>query len=70
MLIRGDIFLREFFEYVISQVIGALAGTASLGANGFGSLSASNISLVGALIVEVILTFVFIYAILGVISLK
>ena len=82
MLIRGDITLGEFVGYVISQVLGAIAGagilylilasttigTASLGTNGFGSLSASNISLVGALVTEVILTFVFVLAILGVTS--
>ena len=84
MLIRGDITLGEFCGYVISQVLGSVVGTgilylilasttigtASLGANGFGSLSASNISLVGALVTEVVLTFVFVYAILGVTSEK
>ena len=43
-------------------------GTMALGANGFGELSTTNISLLGALITEVVLTFVFIYTILGVTS--
>ena len=37
-------------------------------ANGYGSLSASNISLLGAAITEVVLTFIFVYTILGVTS--
>lgn len=39
-----------------------------LGVNGFGNASMSNISLWGAILVEAILTFVFIYTILGVTS--
>ena len=82
MLIRGDIDLVDFCFYVISQVLGALAGagilylilsgtdlgTAALGTNGFGELSSTNISIFGALAVEIVLTFVFIYTILGVTS--
>ena len=62
--------------------MGALAGTGilywilkatnigvdSLGANGYAALSSTNITLVGAIIVEVVLTFIFIYTILGVTS--
>lgn len=80
MLLDGRMKLGEFFGYVVSQVLGALAGTgilytilnstnlgvASLGANGYGALSATNITLVGALITEVVLTFIFVYTILGV----
>jgi aquaporin Z len=40
----------------------------SLGTNGFGSLSAVNIYLFGAIITEIVLTFIFIYTILGVTS--
>ena len=82
MLIRGDIDLVDFCFYVISQVLGALAGagilylilsgtdlgTAALGTNGFGELSSTNISIFGALAVEIVLTFVFIHTILGVTS--
>ena len=39
-----------------------------LGANGFGELSLANINVYGAFAVEVVLTFVFIYTILGVTS--
>lgn len=39
-----------------------------LGANGFGSASAIGINMIGALLVEIVLTFVFIYTILGVTS--
>lgn len=82
MLIRGDIDIVDFCFYVISQVLGALAGagilylilsgtdlgTAALGTNGFGELSSTNISIFGALAVEIVLTFVFVYTILGVTS--
>lgn len=39
-----------------------------LGANGFGDSSLANVNMIGALIVEAILTFVFVYTILGVTS--
>ena len=80
MLIDGRMNLKDFIGYVIAQILGALAGTgilyliltntdlgtAALGANGYGSLSQTNITLIGAIITEVILTFIFIYTILGV----
>ena len=80
MLISKKISSKDFLGYVISQVLGALAGTGilygilkateigteALGANGYGDLSTVNITLFGAIIVEVILTFIFIYTILGV----
>ena len=80
MLITKKMDTKEFINYVVAQVLGALAGTAilyvvlsntsigvtALGANGYGDLSATNITLLGALIVECTLTFVFIYTILGV----
>ena len=82
MFISGKLSTKDFACYVIAQILGALAGTGilfvilcgtnlgtyALGANGYGALSAVNISLVGAIITEVILTFVFIYTILGVTS--
>ena len=75
-LIDGRMTLKDFCGYVVAQVLGAIAGSGILygivactgkavdgyGANGYGT----NISLIGALIVEVILTCVFIYTILGV----
>lgn len=82
MLISRKMNSKDFVCYVIAQVIGAIIGTAllylilsntnigvsALGANGYGSLSATKITLLGALITECILTFVFIYTILGVTS--
>ena len=82
MLISKKMDTKDFICYVIAQILGALAGTAilylilsntnigvtALGANGYGSLSATNITLLGALVTECILTFVFVYTILGVTS--
>ena len=82
MFISKKMDAKEFGLYVVAQVLGALAGTgllylilnnssvgvANLGANGYGILSATDISLFVAIIVEVILTFVFVYTILGVTS--
>lgn len=82
MLINKKMTAKEFAFYVLAQVLGAFfgiallkiilsgtfVGTDALGANGYGDLSAQGISLFGAILVEVILTFVFIYTILGVTS--
>lgn len=82
MLINKKITLKESIFYVIAQVIGALFGICllyaimksagmeiiSLGQNGFGETSAVGINVIGAILVEVILTFVFIFTILGVTS--
>lgn len=82
MLINKKISVADFAWYVVSQVLGAIAGTAilylilsnttlgttALGANFYGELSANNISLLGAIITEIVLTCVFIYTILGVTS--
>ena len=80
MLITKKMDSKDFICYVIAQILGAIVGTAllylilsnttigvaSLGANGYGSLSSTKITLLGALITECILTFVFVYTILGV----
>ena len=82
MVISKRMEWKEFIGYVIGQVHGALAGTGilyliltntdlgtlALGANGYEGLSATNITLLGAIITEVVLTFFFIYTILGVTS--
>ena len=84
MLLSKKMNVKDFCGYVVAQVLGTLAGsglllliinnsslnvaTAGLGANGFGEASSVGLSLIGALLVEVILTFVFIYTILGVTS--
>lgn len=82
MLINKKMDFKDFIGYVIAQVAGAFAGAGilyfilysttagatALGTNGFGEASALGLDLVGALIVEIVLTFVFIYTILGVTS--
>ena len=82
MLVSGKMNRKDFCFYVIAQILGAIAGTAvlylilsstnigtlELGANGYGSLSASGISLLGAIVTEVVLTCMFVYTILGVTS--
>lgn len=84
MLISKKMSVKDFIGYVIAQVIGAIAGvgilyaiisnsglnvaTQGLGANGFDAASSVNLNMMGAIIVEIVLTFVFIYTILGVTS--
>lgn len=82
MLIEKKLSCKDFAFYVLSQILGALAGTgllylilsntslgvSALGANGYGTLSSTNITLFGAIITEIILTFIFVYTILGVTS--
>ncbi len=79
MLINKKIDWKDFIGYVVAQIAGAFAGAgilyfiiyscgvdvsvAGLGANGFGVLSVA-----GAFVVELVLTFVFVYTILGVTS--
>ena len=78
MLVSGKMSVSDFVGYVIAQVIGGIAGAGilvfmfgsneSLGQNGYGAASALGINMGQAFVVEVILTFVFIIAILGVTS--
>lgn len=79
MLINGKISAKDFVGYIIAQFLGATAGAAglwlvfgsneSLGANGYGGgISALGVGAVGAGIVEVVLTFIFVLAVLGVTS--
>jgi MIP family channel proteins len=78
MLINKKMEMNEFIGYVIAQVSGAIAGAGilvaifgsntALGTNGFGEASAMGADLGVAFLVEVILTFVFVIAILGVTS--
>lgn len=75
MLISGKISLKDFIGYVVAQFAGAIAGAAlllaifgkesGLGANGLAGVN-GNIWI--GLLVEVVLTFVFVFAILGVTS--
>ncbi|UJF27466.1 aquaporin [Planococcus sp. 107-1] len=79
----GNLTAKEFGGYVVAQIVGAFAGSAFLafvaansttlegyGANGYGDLSAVGLNLLGAFGVEIILTFIFVLAILGVTSSK
>ena len=73
MALTGKMTWNEFVKYVVAQVLGAIAGSAILGAilGSFSSLGANGyngttVTVWTALIVEAILTFVFVLAILGV----
>ena len=82
MLINKKMSLKDFIFYVLAQIVGAIIGiallfailkcsgmaTSNLGQNGYGDASSVGINMGGAFLVEVILTFVFIYTILGVTS--
>jgi len=78
MLINKKLGAIDFVGYVIFQIIGAIIGaallnmvvsfgvtdlTGALGSNGIGAIGAG-----GAFVVEIILTFIFVFAILGVTS--
>ncbi|MEG2378503.1 MAG: aquaporin, partial [Clostridia bacterium] len=76
----GRMSLIEFISYIIAQFAGGIAGAgilifffgsnAALGANGFGDASALGIGMWQAIAVEVVLSFVFVIAVLGVTSKK
>ncbi len=73
MLLSGKLSGKDFIGYVCSQCLGAIAGAAALGALvGFDtSLGANGLyqgDIVKSLIIEAILTFVFVLTILGVTS--
>jgi len=83
VLMTGGIDVKEFAGYVISQICGAFAGSLILAAifglggitdmtGGFGSngLGGVNGSVLAGLLVEIVLTFIFVTAILGVTSKK
>ena len=73
MAITGRMTWKECIQYVIAQVLGAIAGAALLGVilRGFNTLGANSyngttVTVWIALLVEIILTFVFVLTILGV----
>lgn len=83
VFINGGISLKDFVGYIISQCLGALAGAGLLAAifglggitdatGGFGSnvLAGVNENIFAGLLVEVVLTFIFVLTILGVTSKK
>lgn len=70
--------LGDFIGYVIAQILGAIAGAAILKyvsmtagvdlTGGLGSNGYNNVGMIGGLIVEIILTFIFVFTVLGVTS--
>ena len=83
VLMSGGMSAADFVGYVVAQVLGALAGSGLLAAiwtlggvtdmtGGFGSNGLAGVggSAVAGLLVEVVLTFIFVTAILGVTSSK
>ena len=83
VLLTGGMSIKDFVGYVISQCVGALCGAGVLAAifglggvtdmtGGFGSNGLTGVggSAVAGLLVEIVLTFIFVIAILGVTSKK
>lgn len=73
MLVSGKMSVKDFVGYVVAQCAGAVAGAALLGYFlgfdcGFGANGLYNGDVIKSLAVEVVLTFVFVLAILGVTS--
>ncbi len=82
MLLSKKMSAKDFAGYVIAQCIGAIAAAGllklvgsmcspaitGLGTNGFGSASYVGLGMGGAIVVEIVLTCVFLLAILGVTS--
>lgn len=84
MLVSKKMSFKDFIGYIIAQVLGAIAGAAVLGvlfgfgkSNGFGTNALvivgdlarnDSISIVRSLAAEIVLTAVFVFAILGVTS--
>lgn len=83
VLMNGDMSAKDFIGYVVSQCLGALAGsgilfiifklgnvtdmTGGFGSNGLAGVNGSSIA---GLLVEIVLTFIFVMTILGVTSKK
>ena len=83
VLLTGGMSVAEFIAYVISQCVGALCGSAVLAAifglghvkdmtGGFGANGLAGVggNALAGLVVEIVLTFIFVIAILGVTSKK
>ena len=79
MLISKKMGILDFLGYVVSQVLGAIAGAGLLQlllsmtnlvdqTGGLGSNSIAHTGIAGGLIIEIILTFIFVFVILGVVS--
>lgn len=73
MLVSGKMSVKDFVGYIVAQCAGAISGAALLGYFlgfdcGFGANGLYNGDVVKSLAIEVVLTFVFVLAILGVTS--
>jgi len=82
MLLTKKMDVKDFVGYVVAQIIGAFVGAGilyfvlassadgvtGLGTNGFGEGYGLEIGMLAAFVVEVILTFIFVYTIIGVTS--
>lgn len=73
MLVSGKLSVKDFIGYIIAQFAGATVGAAAMipfmGSDcGFGANALFEGSIVKSLVIEIILTFVFVIAILGVTS--
>ncbi|MBQ3864349.1 MAG: MIP family channel protein [Clostridia bacterium] len=78
MLLSGKMTVKDFIGYVIAQFLGGIAGAGllclffgsneALGTNGYGEASALGVSAGIAFLVEVVLTCVFVFLIIGVTS--
>lgn len=73
MLVSGKMNIKDFIGYIVAQFLGATAGAAVLMAlvgkeSGLGANALYNDSIGLSVLVEIILTFVFVIAILGVTS--
>lgn len=76
MLVAGRMRLPDCLGYLVAQFLGGLAGAwvlsilmgsrTSLGQNGYGSSSALGIDMITAMVIECILTFVFVLVVLEV----
>lgn len=83
VFMTGDLEVKDFVGYIVSQCLGAFAGSALLalifnlggvtdmtggfGSNGLGGVNGSSVA---GLVVEIVLTFIFVLTILGVTSKK
>lgn len=73
MLVSGKLTVKDFFGYIVAQFAGAVAGAATLMAivgkeSGLGANALYKGDIWVSLLIEVILTVVFVFAILGVTS--
>ncbi len=73
MLVSGKLGIKDFIGYVAAQFAGSIAGAAALMGfvgkeSGLGANALYNGEIIPSIIIEVILTFVFVLAILGVTS--